>query len=442
MVGMTVHAIKARYVFPVSTGPIANCLVGIRGKRIAAVGQRVTADTVEDLGNVAILPGLVNAHTHLEFSNLTKPLGEPGIGLVDWIRLIRREPLEVRVQAVKTGIRECLRFGTTAMGEIVQGDFPASELENENMPADGTAFLELIAPTADRIPAALDLARARIKDSRIMVQDSVGCVKRTNETVGCVKNTNETVGCVKRTDNRPNWQLGLSPHAPYSVHLDLLQKIIELSVHGQIPLAMHLAESREEIQWLDDGNGPFNDLLMELGTGDPSAVLRCSRPLDYLEMLAVAHRALIIHGNYLTRDEIGLLSDHAETMAAVYCPRSHQYFGHDRYPLERMLSAGATVCLGTDSRASAPDLDLLAEIRHVARHYPALDPEIVLRLGALQGAKALGRDAEIGSLEPGKYANLAIVPLPDSGSDDPYELLFDSDESATETWFRGKRIYG
>jgi len=205
---------------------------------------------------------------------------------------------------------------------------------------------------------------------------------------------------------------------------------------------MQLAESPAEIQWLQDGNGPLKDLLKDLGVYDPAAAPQGSRPLDYLQMLAVAGRVLIIHGNYLSHDEIGLLADHAESMAVVYCPRTHQYFGHDRYPLERMLTAGVTVCLGTDSRASSPDLDLLAEIRHVARHFPELSPRVVLQLGTLQGAKALGRDREIGTLEPGKYANLAIVPLPDRESADPYELLFDSDKPVAATWFRGKRVCG
>jgi cytosine/adenosine deaminase-related metal-dependent hydrolase len=205
---------------------------------------------------------------------------------------------------------------------------------------------------------------------------------------------------------------------------------------------MHLAESREEIQLLAEKEGPLKKLLNDLGAYDPKAMMSGLRPLDYLQILAVASRVLVIHGNYLSRDEIGLLADHAESMAAVFCPRTHDYFGHDRYPLEQMLTAGVTVCLGTDSRASSPNLDLLAEIRHVARHYPKLSPQIVLQLGTIQGAKALGRDGELGSLEPGKTANLAIVPLPEHESDDPYELLFDSDQPVAATWFRGKRIYG
>ncbi|MGW8258323.1 MAG: amidohydrolase family protein, partial [Thermoguttaceae bacterium] len=124
----------------------------------------------------------------------------------------------------------------------------------------------------------------------------------------------------------------------------------------------------------------------------------------------------------------------------VYCPRTHAFFRRDRYPLEQMLTAGVTVCLGTDSRASSPDLDLLAEIRLVARQYPDIPLPMVLQLGTLQGAMALGREKKIGTLEPGKYANLAVVPLPVDEPADPWKLLFDSDNPVSATWFRGKRV--
>jgi cytosine/adenosine deaminase-related metal-dependent hydrolase len=408
-----VHALKARYVFPVSSDPIASGMVGIQGECIVAVGQHIAADTVEDLGNVAILPGLVNAHTHLEFSNLTNPLGEPGINFADWIRRIieyRRQTAGRNLRAVENGLQECTRYGVTTIGEIVQPDLSMPLMENQK--AEGTAFLELIAPTADRVADAWKCALC-----------AVGCVKRTEEL-------------------SHGWQIGLSPHAPYTIHPDLMQKIVALSVHRQIPLAMHLAESREEIQWLEEKNGPIKDLMIDLGVYDPAAASTCSRPLDYLEMLAVASRVLIIHGNYLSRDEIGLLADHNDSMAVVFCPRTHDYFGHDRYPLEQMLTAGVTVCLGTDSCASSPNLDLLAEIRRLAQQYPRLSPQIILQLGTLEGAKALCRDGEIGTLQAGKLANLAVVPLPHDEPDDPHELLFDSDMSVSATWFHGKRVFG
>jgi len=409
---MAIHALKARYVFPVSSEPIPDGMVSLDGERIAAVGRQVSADTVADLGNAAILPGLINAHAHLEFSNLAKPLGEPGMGFANWIRRVieyRWQTIGNELDAVQDGFRQCASCGVTTVGQIAQADWLESAIVVDT--ADGTALLELIAPTADRVAAALELAQKYI-----------------------------SIGCAKHTTNY--WQIGLSPHAPYSVHLDLLKKVIALSAKMQLPLAMHLAESREEMQWLAEGRGPLKELLIELGAFDSTTVPVGFRPLDYLRMLGNASRVLVIHGNYLGDDEIVFLADHVESMAVVFCPRTHEYFGHDCYPLERMLAAGVTVCLGTDSRASSPDLDLLSEIRWVARNYPEIPPPTVLKLGTLQGAWALGRDQEIGNLEKGKYANLAVVPLPDRDTADPHELLFDSDKPAKQTWFRGRRISG
>ena len=119
---------------------------------------------------------------------------------------------------------------------------------------------------------------------------------------------------------------------------------------------------------------------------------------------------------------------HRERMAVVYCPRTHDWFAHGAYPLEKMLAAGATVALGTDGRGSSPDLSLLAEMRFAARRHPAVGLDKILRMGTIDGARALGRGREIGSLEPGKQADLAIVALPDRDAADPHELLFDSAE--------------
>jgi cytosine/adenosine deaminase-related metal-dependent hydrolase len=125
----------------------------------------------------------------------------------------------------------------------------------------------------------------------------------------------------------------------------------------------------------------------------------------------------------------------------VYCPRTHAWFGHARYPLERLLAAGAIVALGTDSRASAPDLSLLAEMRHVARTFPAISRATILELGTLGGARALGVEALIGTLEPGKWANLAVVALPEESAADPHELLLDAAGAVVATWFRGNRAW-
>ena len=124
----------------------------------------------------------------------------------------------------------------------------------------------------------------------------------------------------------------------------------------------------------------------------------------------------------------------------VYCPRTHAYFGHARHPLPRLMALGGSVALGTDSRASNPDLSLLAEMRHVARQFPEIAPTDVLRLGTLAGAQALGRDADLGTLAAGKLANLAIAELPPHDAADPHELLFDAALPVVATYFRGERV--
>ena len=163
--------------------------------------------------------------------------------------------------------------------------------------------------------------------------------------------------------------------------------------------------------------------------------------MDLLRILSPAHRLLIVHGNYLTGEEITYVARHAQTMSVVYCPRTHHYFAHTPYPLEKLLDSGINVALGTDSRASSPDLNLLSDIRHVAHRHPALSPAAVLRLGTLAGAKALGREAQLGTLEPGKQANLTIVPLPNRQDPDPHRLLFDQNAPASATWFHGRQVH-
>jgi cytosine/adenosine deaminase-related metal-dependent hydrolase len=204
-----------------------------------------------------------------------------------------------------------------------------------------------------------------------------------------------------------------------------------MSRSARIPLAMHLAESPEEMQLLSTGDGPLYDLLNEFGVWDPTAIPRGARPRDYLRLLAEADRALVIHGTYLDDEEIAFLAAHADRMSVVYCPRTHAYFPHAPYPLAKLLAAGVTVALGTDSRASSPDLNLFEELRFAAAHH-AIAPDQLVALATLGGAKALGRNHEIGTIAPGKSADLTVVRLPNVEAD-PYELLFDPRSSVVAT---------
>jgi cytosine/adenosine deaminase-related metal-dependent hydrolase len=406
LAGESGATLKARWVFPVEGPPLADGMVTIRGERIVAVGQNLSGPPTQDLGNVAILPGLVNCHTHLEFSGLERPLGAPGMIFPDWIRRVvahRRAPGPAILPqaAVEQGLAECHRTGTTTLGEIASSDWFLSY--EGKPPLDMTVFFELIGLKATRIEPALEQARE--------VLSATGA-----------------------------WRMGLSPHAPYTVHPELFAKLVALAIEKQAPLAFHLAESREELELLRSRSGPFLKLLQELDAWDETAIPQGTRPMDYLRVLATAPRALVIHGNYLDTEEIEFLATHKECMAVVYCPRTHAYFAHARHPLQQMLAAGVRVGLGTDSRSSNPDLNLLEEMRLVARRFPSLPAADVLKLGTIDGARALGCEQECGSLVAGKLANLAVVKLPARDVKDPHELLFDSSEAVVETVCRGRTL--
>jgi aminodeoxyfutalosine deaminase len=176
---------------------------------------------------------------------------------------------------------------------------------------------------------------------------------------------------------------------------------------------------------------------------DAEAIPPGSRPLDYLRTLAESPRALVIHGNYLEDEELDFLKAHRERMFLIYCPRTHAYFFHPTYPLGKALAAGVRVALGTDSRASNPDLSLLSEMRHVMHAHPWLDPHEVLRMGTLAGAQALGRDAEVGSISAGKLANLVAIPIADNTLTKPEEILsaiFAADTTPSAVYLAGSPL--
>ena len=415
--------LKARLVFPVAGEPIRDGVVTIEGTRIVAVGRcgATVSHEARDLGNVAILPGLVNAHVHLDFSDLPAPLGEPKSGLVPWIPRVmdyRRHSSGAGPRSVALGLAESVRGGVTTLGDIAQADWPIGAAAG--IPVNLTIFQELIAPTAWRVAAAMELAKSSLRHIAPHQQTPPHC------NGGGVSEQEEPA-----VIRRP----GLSPHAPYTVHPELLSAVVALSAAERVPVAMHLAESPEELELLSSGTGLLRTLLEDLGAWDGGLFRPGTRPLEYLRLLATAHRALVIHGNYLDDEEIGWLAAHAERMAVVYCPRSHEWFGHRPYPLEKLLAAGAVVALGTDGRGSSPDLSLWAEMLAAARRHPAIPLSRILEMGTLRGARALGYD-DIGSLVPGKQADLTIVPLPDHDAAGPYELLFES-KGPAGSFYRG-----
>jgi cytosine/adenosine deaminase-related metal-dependent hydrolase len=389
---------------------LENGVVTVRGDELLAVGRHALDCPVRDLGDVALLPGLVNAHTHLDLSDLPAPLGAPGEPLAQWIpRVIahRRQGDRDPSAAIAQGLRESLAAGVTAIGDIFAGPaWPADHMSSPGRP-DLMVFREFIA-LGPQWPQQLAAARSWLADFA----------------------------------SRPAAGLapGLSPHAPYTVHAELLAALVGTSAAGRSPVAMHLAESAEELELLACGRGPLVEMLSQWGAWHSDGIV-ARRPLDVLRQLAGASRALVIHGTLLDAEEIQWLAARRERLAVVYCPRTTARFAAAHHPLERLLQAGATVGLGTDSRASSPDLALLEELRAVVRLHPGVSPGQALELATLGGARALGRAAEFGSLERGKLAHLTAVRLPSASPADPHESLLDAACRVQSTWCRGRVVF-
>lgn len=394
--------LRARTVYPVDRPAIDGGTVTIDGEWIVSVGTREMATgPIEDLGDVALVPGFVNAHTHLEFSHLRKALGRPGMPLIEWLPLAiaeRSSHSGTVADSLSAGVHESLLAGTCAIGEIVTaeaGTYPA------DVEVPMVSFLEVIGFSRARAASAF----AALRDRLASAQRLFSCV-------------------------------GLSPHAPYTVSPELLKELVSLATEQSLPMAMHLAESVEELALITDGKGPFRDLLEARSMWDSEAIPAGSRLLDYLQALAGAPRSLIIHGNYLGADEHEFLAEHSDRMSLVYCPRTHAYFDHPTYPLADLLKLGVRVALGTDSRASNPDLGVRGEVRQVVHTHAGVPAEAVLRMATSDAATALGCDAECGSITPGKLANLVAIP---TNSDSLAELLAGSGD-VQAVWYRGREV--
>jgi len=397
------YSLRAAILFSPHRPPQTEVWVNVCDGQISSVGAAEYEPHV-DLGQCALLPGLINAHAHLEFSDLTQPLGQSGMLLPAWIGEVfawrtatDRTPIGERIA---NGIRESLEGGVVAVADIV------SESEGpENPPLHYLALRELIATRPAQVDPLLDLARQHVTAAQQGLR-----------------------------------MCGLSPHAPYSVSEGVWNEAVALADRHHIPLAVHLGETREELEFLSEGSGPFAELLALRDAAD--FVPAGKAPRAFLERLSAAPRVLIAHGNYLTAEEIAFVAEKRTQFTVVYCPRTHAYFGHVPYPLEAMLAAGVNVAIGTDGRGSNPDLSLWRELQHVAATFPSVSGECLLRMGTQAGAEALGLANRLGTIEAGKEASLAVVRLADTSSNNPYRRLFDPASQVVATLLAGRQVAG
>lgn len=395
---------RARWVFPVSAPPIENGVVEIRGSQIADV-RPAQGDEGEYLGYTALIPGLVNAHTHLEFSQLPQQIRPPR-PFTSWIRALvqaRRAGAVDLSTGLKTGYRESARAGTTLLGEIATPGWSTAHWAGETGPRV-VAFRELLGLRQDQIETQLQAAADFLDQP-----------------------------------HEPELIRGLSPHAPYSVHPELYRRLVDLAATRNVPLAVHLAETPSELELLAYGTGEFVDMLTEFGVWEPSVIPTGTRPLDYLKPLAKLDRALVIHANYLDDEELEFLAQHPQ-ITVVYCPRTHAWFGHEPHRWLEMLERGVSLALGTDSRASNPDLSLWQELLFLRDNFRNVPGEQLLQLGTLAGASAIGLSDRHGTLQPGKQADLALVAVDSLDEHNPHAALLDWRSTIVATMHAGQWV--
>jgi len=369
--------IRAGSVHPVTAPSIEDgaVLVDDRGT-IAAVGPDRLVPAPEharrlEFPDAALLPGLVNTHTHLELTHLAGRDAESEFAR--WIRAIRTlkdatTPGEF-ARSAERGVRDCWAAGVTCVADT--GSTGAVLHALHALGGRGIVFQEVFGPDPAQAPASLaELEQALAR-----------------------------LGPLTSSQLR----LGVSPHAPYTVSDRLYRAVHDLARSTGLPVALHLAESREETELVQDGTGPFADALRARGI---QVAARGRSPVEHLVQLGVVQRGtacLCIHCVQVSQRDVELLRQAG--VAIAHCPRSNRAHGHGTAPLAAFRRAGLRVGLGTDSVVSTGDVSLWPEAAAAG-----LAGEDALRMLTLEGARALGLDGEIGSLETGKAADLAVFP--------------------------------
>jgi 5-methylthioadenosine/S-adenosylhomocysteine deaminase len=380
------------HVLPISSPPIAGGAVCIDGNKIVAVGKsdEVVAQfpgvPTEDLGEAAILPGFVNCHSHLEITSMRGSLDDVEHDFTAWLLKLNamREALSEDdiIAAATAGAIEGAQAGVTCFGDI--GRFGRAGLEAlKKLGLRGVVFQETEFSPEDKTADA-DIKQLIAKFESL------------------------------RSDETDLVKVGLSPHSPYTVGPRLFGLISEFALSNNVKLSIHAAESAAEDELLKSGTGFFTEVYKKYGVEWTSP--QCSS-IEYLDRLGVMRaKPLLAHCICVSETDVDLIASSGSTIA--HCPKSNAKFGHGYAPLEQFLDAGISVGLGSDSVASNNVCDMLEESRFAALagrnragHKRFISPKDMIEAATLGGAKAMGLDDSVGTLEAGKQADLAVVSL-------------------------------
>ena len=375
---------RARVVAPMAGAPIDDGAVVVEGNKIAGVGRfadvkRDHSGEVLDLGEQILLPGLINAHCHLDYTILRGKIG-PQRSFADWIVAINAAKAALSetdfVDSITAGLAEARKYGTTTLLNL-------------------EAFPEVL----PRLP------RPRLRVW--WCAEMIDIRRRVN-----ARELFESLHDFLRSHRDWLGGVGLAPHAPYTASSQLYRDASETARKEGVPLTTHLAESSEEMQMFRDASGPAFDFLKSIGR--PMDDCGHETPLSFvMRNQPISEDWIVAHLNELSEGDFETLA-RAPKFQIVHCPRSHSFFGHAPFALDRLRALGFNICLGTDSLASNSSLSLFAEMRELLRKEPALSPREVLAMVTVKAARALGLGNVLGQIRPKFHADLIALPELDS----------------------------
>jgi aminodeoxyfutalosine deaminase len=427
--------IRARTVVTMDRAPIENGAVAVSGNRIVDVGafdeiKARNAGNHLDLGAKVLLPGLINAHCHLDYTCLRGRI-LPQDSFTDWIRAINAEKSELSpndyLASINDGFQEAKRFGTTAIANLTA--FP--ELISQIQPPIRTWwFAELIDIRApERANEFVDSAIDALRSSMACADVSAPSKRSRSRRIAAFET--------------PRW--GLAPHAMFTASKDLFRRCEKIAQKNDILLTTHLAESREEMEMFRDASGPLYEFIKSIGRpmndcGNETPLERFLSTPSSTSLRTSSARPLpqwiVVHLNELTESDFDLLERSNRKFQIVHCPRSHNYFGHSPFAFERLRSLGFNVSLGTDSLASNQTLSLFDEMRAFQKNFPNISPNEILRLATVNPARALRSENALGQIRPGFRADLIAVPS--SGSTNVFEQIIACDAPVSWSMVNGQ----
>lgn len=402
--------LRAAWVLPVDQPPIADGAVLLDdGGRIAAVGAdaivpRPDSARETDLGAVALLPGLVNTHTHLELTGFAGAVVADEF--LEWIRQViavkATRSQEEFLEAAARGIEAMWQGGVTTFCDTGSTGAVIEAMAAKG--ASGAAHHEVFGAHPDQAPEAMHHFSRQLDH---LARHATGRV-----------------------------ELGLAPHAPYTVSGALYRSSASLARAHGAPMAVHIAEPAGEMALLRDFTGPFADDFRARGVPRPSELP--VTPLEFLERHEVlSSRTLCVHAIGATEGDAALMARHGAAVA--HCPRSNRVHHHADAPVRHFLAHGLRMGLGTDSEISVDPPDLLAEAR-TARMLTGWSAAETLRALTLGGAEAIGRDHECGALRAGYWGDLVAITV-DAGADPVEAVLSARREAVQGTWLGGRSVH-